>query len=1267
MAQIPPKPTTGSNGERLTGHIGLVQPRQDGLGAFLQAQWSDLRLSPRAHMLDVFQQGVMEPFVNRAKLDDADYRKQLIRDAMQCILDIRSGRGTMFFTSSHRKGETEAAIHYVWDGIQNVLAHVSGGDLNFTTQCLIDFTEVTLDFITPKSHWVEKGKERGLPIEKSITGQVVGKALPGPVTEEDVALASGKGSLDEILSDVPPAVVSGNAIPMTVGAAEPKEITCEVGEGAAKKTYVLTKPILPRDMQGAEGEFMVTTLSNLLTRGPLVETVLYHVSKEKQVKGSSQLQPVWNKVVTSLSMADQGIVGNWLANVRSEEETPRAGRMIIQWATSMINATRMAYEVTSVNTKPMDGVIDTIIAQTEFFPGVLLEKGNDEMGAQVLREYIMQLFNQVSRAGVLEALSSVIGDPQVETSNGEWLKELTKVLRDSGYDPSQNEPARMVVAAGKPLGHVKISQMQTGAVPISGDEKLRLTVASALCGTVAKYPQGTQGGLVKMALPQLLVLQPRKAKTTGRPMLMMTETTTTGPQQARMSEFLLNQADVMLSLIGHANEADAAHITRGETLNLQQRVATMITMWAHILSERPNEPMDHVKDEARGRFLGTLVSWYFSGHNSALISSAVEQAIRVVGLRWPEGSIRGAIQDVVNRGPVTGTATRKKAKQFAALIGTIHPDLTLNLGRAKSALPVATVEAGTKKKSKRREDIKTEMGIRNDDVYTAARKHIVAAEKALIENIERATQDLGEPTRRKLRASLLGALSDLNYVYEMSVLAEDHTPQAIIGLAHALQAYNASNGIQNVDETRPFFDSIQNIITAAENAGVHHTIPAIRMGNRFIRNPARLPNIPDGTHVKLNERDVTRAIEYAQNIFTFSDTLLGNSLDIVDGYATNDERQKVAGAIGRQLKVQLANILRNHPQSPVSYATLIDAMEQRVAGIEGQVRVISRSIIGSDAMLAMGDDFETSFKAQIEKMKDGAPEQLVKKAREEEKKLRGELEKELRTLFTNSKSIVLGLQDNRLQLTEEILKTVLAPLGAQIDGAQITQLLGLLRGAEGAEHTPDTLAAVLDHALMMVGAGGLGYAIGKKATATSSTISAATDLVEGLTRQTAELSEEQVGLYRETARIKRETTMASMTRIYAARLEYYDQMLEEATTVQATQIAQGLQIQRQLIERQYKEVQKAIEGIFGLTGRLVAIRIEGVGLRVEEADETLAFLKTFMRTMRPIIRNIMRMTNDQWGLDITSGMIGWENPEVVLGVKAKDEIATEKLTEEIVK
>lgn len=1241
-------PTMSRNGERLTGRVGLTQPRQDGLGGFLHAQFNDLKFSPRAEMLDIFQQGVMEPYINRAQLDDADFRKQLIRDAMNCVLDIKSGRGSMWFSSGHRRAEVNAAMHFVWDGIQDVLAHVGGGDINFITQCLNDYAEVTLEFITPKSQWVEQGHERDLPIKLSIQGQVIGKSTAhGPFTEEDVAILSGDGDLSA-LSDTPPALAAGNIIPMNLEDAQPQRQTRVVGEGADAKTYVLTEPILPRDMQGADGEFMITTLSQLLTRGPLVEALLYHVSREKQVKASSQLQPVWNTVITSLRMADQGVVGNWLANVRSEEETPRAGRMIIQWATSLINATRMAEEVTSVNTKPMDGVIDNLIAQTEFFPGLLVEKGNDDMGAQVLREYIMQLFNNVSRAGVLEALSSVIGDPQIETGKGEWLKELTKVLRDSGYDPRQNEPARMKVAAGTPLGHVKMSQMQTGAVPISGDEKLRTTVASALCGTVATYPKGGQGELVKMALPQLLVLEPRKAKAPGRPILMMTEATTTEDQQARMSEFLLNQADILLSLVGHANEADPATITRGETLNLQQRIATMITMWSHILSERPNEPMDHVKDAARGRFLGTMLSWYFSGHNSALVSSSIEQAIRIVGLRWPEPSIRGAIQDVVNRGPVTGTATRKNVKRFAALIGTIHPDLTLNLGRSPSALPVAEVEASSKKKGKRQAEVKAALGIQSSDVYTAARRYLVDAERVLIENIERATQDLGTPDRRKVRESVLGALSELNYIYEMSILAQNHTPQSIIGLAHALQAYNASNGIRNVEETRLSFEAIQNIINAAESAGVHHEMPAIRMGNRFIRNPARVPVISPGTHVKLNERDVERALEYARNIFTFSDTLLGNSLDIVDGYATGEERSRVAASIGRQLKVQLANILRNHPESPVSYATLIDAMEARVKGIEGRVRIISKSIIGSESLLTMGDDFETSFKAQLEKMQSKVAEQVIGKAKEKELELRGQLDAELKTIFTETSGTVLGLQENRQKLTLEILQAVLNPLGVKIDASQVATLLQLLRGSE--DRTPDTLAGVLNHALSMVGAGGLGYALGKEASATGTTVGMASMITDDLTRQTAALSEAQVGMYREAARIKRETVMGSMDRIYQARLNYFNQVNEAATAVQATQVVEGLRLQRQILEKQYREVQQAIDGIFGLTNQLVTIRIEGVGLRIGEAQETLRFLKTFMGTMRPIVRNIMRMTNEQWGLDITSGMAGWENPEIVLGV-----------------
>lgn len=1240
-------PTGSRNGERLTGRAGLTQPRQDGLGGFLHAQFNDLKLSPRAEMLDIFQQGVMEPYINRAQLDDADFRKQLIRDAMNCVLDIKSGRGSMWFSSGHRRAEVNAAMHFVWDGIQDVLAHVGGGDLNFITQCLNDYVEVTLEFITPQPRWVEQGHERDLPIKLSIPGQAIGKStISGPLTEEDAEILSGKGDLSA-LSDAPPALATGNIIPMKLEDAEPQRQTCVVGEGDAARTYVMTDPVLPRDMQGADGEFMITTLSQLLTRGPLVETLLYHVSREKQVKGSSQLQPVWNTVITSLRRADQAVVGNWLANVRSEEETPRAGRMIIQWATSLINATRMAEEVTSVDTKPMDGVIDNLIAQTEFFPGLIVEKGNDDMGAQVLREYIMQLFNNVSRAGVLEALSSVVGDPQVETGKGEWLKELTKVLRDSGYDPRQNEPAKMKVAAGTPLGHVKMSQMQTGAVPISGDEKLRITVASALCGTVATYPKGGQGELVKMALPQLLVLEPRKAKAPGRPILMMTEATTTEVQQARMSEFLLNQADILLSLVGHANEADPATITRGETLNLQQRIATMITMWSHILSERPNEPMDHVKDAARGRFLGTMLSWYFSGHNSALVSSSIEQAIRIVGLRWPEPSIRGAIQDVVNRGPVTGTATRQKAKKFAALIGTIHPDLTLNLGRAQATIPVAEVEAegGTGKKSKA---LKKELGITSADVYTAARQYLVEAEKVLIENIERATQDLGAPERRKIRESILGAFSDINFIYEMNVLAQDNTPQSMIALAHALRSYNATNGIQNVGETRPTFEAIQHIIDAAENANIHYEMPTIRMGNRVIRNPARLPVVGRENGVKLDANDVQRIIEYARNIFTFSDSLLGDSLDILDGYTTAEERAEIATTIGAQLKKQLASVMKH--KSPPSYTKLLDAMETRVTGIETRVRDIGKKMIGASSLLTMDTDFEASFKERIAKMKDGVPEQLVTEAKTKERALRAELDQELKVIFTESKGVVLGLQKNRMELTEEILRAVLNPLGIHVDGTQITTLLGLLKGADSDQ--PVTLAQVLNHALMMVGAGGLGYALGKGASSTGRSVEAANELIGNLTYQSAGLSSAQVGIYQDAARIKRNTVMESMNRIYEARLRYYDEMMEAATAVQADDISAGLLLQRRLIEKQYGEVRQAIDGVFAFTHQLMDIRIKGLGLRIEEAQETYTYIVTFMKTMRPMVKNMIFMAEDQWGLNIESGMSGWESPEAVLGVTA---------------
>jgi hypothetical protein len=1199
--------------------IGVANPNPH--SSLLRSVFEVPQKDAFAYLQTVVDRGILAPIKDGARLENPELRRQLIREAMGCILDIRSGHGNALTGNTVVSGDREAVTNFLWNGLQTTLVNIAGGDTDLLTLCLSEFVEESLGFIAPRPQWVEVENSKNLPIQMHGVEQTVPHDDGQPGTAERVE--------------------TGESVAVQIEKVMVPQPTRTIHHG--DKDYVLSEPILPRDMTQKDAEYVLTSVAQLLTTGPLVTRLNQRVLEKKDAHGSTQLRPVWETVVTSLRGADKSVVGNWLANVRSEKETPRAGRTIIEWASGLNDAADMAEAITPQKKEGMDGIINGIIAQTEFFPDEFIKSADGQIGAQVLREYIMTLFNTVSRAGVLDALSSVIGESEIETADGPWLRELAKVLRDSGYNPKQDEPTNLETTGDKALGNVLMSQMQTGAVPISGSDAYRQTMARALCGTVATYPNG-KGGLVNMALPQLLVLQPRKVGSPGRPLLMMTHETTSEQQQERISEFLLTQTNTLLSLVAHANGVDTAR-SPGETLNVQQRVATLVGLWAHILSERPNEQMDELKNEARGRFLGTMISWYYSGHQSELVSGAIEQAIRVVGLRWPEASLKDAVQQVVDRGPIVGKDTRKKAKHMAALLGVIQPDLTLNLGKAKKVIAVADVEKATKNKGKSQAKIKAEMGINYRDVFTPARRFLVAAEKSLIENIARSTQNLTRPERRQVRESILGALADLNLIYEIQVLAENNTPQSMIALAHALRTYNDTFGVQNMQETAPIFASINSVIAAAESAGIHHEIPQTRLGNKTARNVARLPKM-DGAHVKLNEQDVRRLLDYAHNVFEFSTSTLGDSLDIVDAYATEAERAEIGSAIGAQLKKQIAYILQEQ-DAPHSYARLIAALESRVNAIDQRVRASGRALMGDGSMLTMGDTFESSFAAQIEKMEHTQAQKLVDTAKKEEATLRGELEGEIGKMFQDAESAVTLLGKDRLYLAKEIMSTVMSPLGVSISGTQVAELMKLFTGSRPKDGTPDELGAILSKALTMVGAAGFGYAIGSRQ---STAVENGANLAVTLQAQSAQLADAQVHNYREAARVKRDTVIGSLEHIYATRLRYFQNMMDAATAVQATTVVDGLRLQQNILEKQYAEIQKAVEGVFGFTEQLVDLRIKGLGLSVREAQETYDHIVKFMETTRPIVRNMIRMANVQWGVDISPGMKGWDEPEIVLGI-----------------
>lgn len=109
-----------------------------------------------------------------------------------------------------------------------------------------------------------------------------------------------------------------------------------------------------------------------------------------------------------------------------------------------------------------------------------------------------------------------------------------------------------------------------------------------------------------------------------------------------------------------------------------------------------------------------------------------------------------------------------------------------------------------------------------------------------------------------------------------------------------------------------------------------------------------------------------------------------------------------------------------------------------------------------------------------------------------------------------------------------------------------------------------------------------------------------------------------------------------------------------ALAVNETTIVHGLKLEQEMIEKQYADVELTIHSVFALTKQLVDIRMQGIGLDIKEAQQTLDYIVRYMQVARPIFRKILNMMEDQWGLNIEAAMPNWDHPELVLGIKVDD-------------
>lgn len=990
----------------------------------------------------------------------------------------------------------------------------------------------------------------------------------------------------------------------------------KVEEVGGQSYFVSAKKMMPRDgLQSVETSYVLTLITQLIQQSPLAHAIGAQVKRGKEAE---ILKPIWSTFVEVVGTIDKKILGDFLAS--NHPDAPEAGVMALE----MVNGFSLGRRVKKGES--LTTVVNSLHAQTEFLTQKI-ESYNAATADTAIKLLFIKVGGVISPHAVLDMLLSTIGKKDVASA----IKEMRKILRETGISDEESNEFIQTYA---------LTLFDTGRVAIPADPGLRTTIGSLFKGKLAS--EGS--ALVAPDVPQALFLFPRKAGVEAHALLGKKQMKK--EEQVAVSRFLTTELAELTHMISVASENPGSE--------LGPRVASLITLWTHVLSQRPQE-LDVVKNDARNMLLGTLESWFMGEHPDQNVAHAIEHAFRTVALRFPAETRRDLVLQMVQRAPLQATRLHGRMRELVRILALRNTDLEIVMPGASSGSSVIK-QTEPIDEAEPTDEAEGAIHITKDQLthathalFTDVRGLYIEAMRFLMEDPANLLRGrLGEG--REQIPTLISMLGELAAVAQFGVLAKQTTPESIVKLVAALQWYSMRPGITPPDGIQ---DVINKVAAQIVDCGITYELPEAQLGSSILVGiGAGKVDKSDSADSEWNIQifDVQKLKQYATQIAQYGQVGVAELFEVMaDLTMTGPERAAIGQIIGTTLLGEISHALLTHPDAPADLTETINWLEERVKKVEsgiGGMRTYTASPTVIDPV-----HFKSLLDEAVAAVGEGSGNLVNAITSKGIEVHRAIIEASAAVIGEERAAIKSGTLDQK-EIVMAILEKVLAPM--QLSSQQLSAIMdGIKPKARRRNKNDKTVYELQDmveavmHALAPVA---LGLSLAKNANATAQTISASNNTSNTLTMG-GQLANNATVVELAHAHDTRSGALDMLAELYRGQMQFWAEMQNLAQ--QANKESLATLFRSHMMELQLSQAREAtsLESAHQLGMQLIELKTYMDQLRMREATDAATFTDDFVNTIRPLILMIINTLWNKYRVDVRPYMLNWDKPATFLSPK----------------